>query len=110
VAYVFNGNRREVRTANSCSCLAAGHKLFRSFHCFPAGRVTIQACRRQIPRILVRLGRLKGVIYSSDRGGRGMKTYIHFMNTPPMLACDTHGRQLYVLGGRYRVTERGIEG
>ena len=84
--------------------------MFRRFHCFPADRIMTGACRRVVPKVLVRLGRLKGLIYSSDRGRKGVKTYIHFMQTPPLLACDPRGTQLYVLGGRYRVTERGIEG
>jgi hypothetical protein len=58
---------------------------------------------------LVDLGRLRGVIYS--RGAPGAtRTYVHFMRTLPRLACDRTGRQLYVLGGNYRVTRRGIEG
>jgi hypothetical protein len=32
------------------------------------------------------------------------------MDTPPILASDPAGRQLFILGGNYRVTERGIEG
>jgi hypothetical protein len=60
---------------------------------------------------LVHLGALRGLIYSSDKGGYGRpKTYIHFMETPPRLACDPRGTQLYIVGGRYRVTPRGIEG
>ena len=58
---------------------------------------------------LVDLGRLRGVIYSRGSSG-GSRTYIPFMRTPPRLACDRTGRQLYVLGGNYRVTKRGIEG
>jgi hypothetical protein len=54
---------------------------------------------------------LRGLIYSSDRGQCGApRTFIHFLRTPPRLACDPAGRQLYILGGRYRVTRRGIEG
>jgi hypothetical protein len=64
-----------------------------------------------MPRVVVELGRLKGLIYSSDRGSCGMpKTFIHFMETPPVLACNPSGKQLYILGGNYRVTRRGIEG
>jgi hypothetical protein len=60
---------------------------------------------------LLRIGRLKAVIYSPDRPGpAGALTYIHFMRTPPVLACNLRRDRLYVLGGRYRVTERGIEG
>jgi hypothetical protein len=69
------------------------------------------ACARSIPRVLVHVGRLRGLIYASDRdGGRVDRTYIHFMERPPVLACNPSGDQLYILGGRYRVTGRGIEG
>jgi hypothetical protein len=93
------------------SDLGAAQTLFRRFHRFSAPRVERVACGRTIPRVLVHLGYLKAVIYSSDRGDPGRpKTYIHFMETPPRLTCDPDGRQLYVVGGRYRVTRRGIEG
>jgi hypothetical protein len=32
------------------------------------------------------------------------------MEEPPRLMCSANGRQLYVLGGNYRLTRRGIEG
>ena len=51
------------------------------------------------------------MIYSSDKGRRDrVRTYIHFMEKPPILASDPAGRQLFIVGGNYRVTERGIEG
>jgi hypothetical protein len=74
-------------------------------------------CRRLIPNRpvppeeLVQVGQLRALIYSSDKGRQGRnRTFIHFMETPPLLACDPQGRQLYIVGGRYRVTRRGIEG
>ncbi len=86
-------------------------ELFECFHCRTAPRVIRRPCRRVITPVLVHLGQLRGLIYSSDRGQRGRpRTFIHLMETPPMLACDPTGRQLYILGGRYRVTARGIEG
>jgi hypothetical protein len=95
-----------------CSvCLREGCKRYSAFHRFPARQVMRVACRRVIPKVLVHLGTLRGLIYSSDRGEPGCpRNYIHFMETPPRLACDPAGRQLYILGGRYRVTVRGIEG
>jgi hypothetical protein len=85
--------------------------LFRRFHCFPESGVMRCPCRRLIPKVLVKLGHLRGLIYSSDRGQpQRHRTYIHFMETPPLLACDPEGRQLYVIGGNYQVTHRGIEG
>jgi hypothetical protein len=88
-----------------------GRKLLQIFHRFPTSNVIWAPCRRTIPRVLVRLGELRGLIYSSDRGRRTCpRTYIHFMETPPQLVCDPEGRQLYIVGGHYRITPRGIEG
>jgi hypothetical protein len=85
--------------------------LFETFHRYPAVRVGFAPCRRLIPGVLVRLGKLKGLIYSSDRGQPGQpRTFIHLLGKPPLLACDETGKQLYILGGQYRVTRRGIEG
>jgi hypothetical protein len=67
-------------------------------------------CRRTVPRVLVQLGALRGLIYAADRGDGGTRTYIHFMDDEPLLACDPNGTQLYIVGGRYRITRRGIEG
>jgi hypothetical protein len=92
-------------------CLEEAHDLFWRFHRFAAHGVIRKPCRRVIPKVLVHLGYLRGLIYTSDKGSRGcLKTYIHFMDTPPRLACDSAGAQLYIVGGDYRVTPRGIEG
>jgi hypothetical protein len=75
------------------------------------GHLRSQPCRRLIPRLLVRVGELRGLIYQSDRGQRGRaRTFVHFLESPAELACNPEGRQLYILGGNYRVTRRGIEG
>ena len=85
--------------------------LFRRFHCFDAPRVLRRHCRRMIPDVLVNLGDLNGVIYRSDRGQCGQpRTFVHFFKTPAQLSCDARGTQLYIQGGRYLVTPRGIEG
>ncbi len=68
-------------------------------------------CRRTVPRLLVNLGRLRALVYASDKGQRGRpRTYIHFMERQPWLTCDVGGKQLYIVGGKYRITSRGIEG
>ena len=83
---------------------------YRAVHRSSPDAVVRLRCRRTMPGVLVHLGALRGVIYSADRGDGGVRTYIHFMEHAPALACDSAGRQLYILGGRYRVTRRGIEG
>jgi hypothetical protein len=85
--------------------------LFRIFHRFPAATLIRMPCRRVVPKMLVHLGHLRGLIYSSDKGTQGCRrTYIHFMDRPPRLTCNPEGTQLYIIGGRYRITPRGIEG
>ncbi len=65
---------------------------------------------RVIPPVVIQLGELVGVIYRAAKGGVGPRTYVHFMETRPRLVAAPDGRQLYIVGGRYRVTGRGIEG
>lgn len=93
------------------SRLDIARQLFQKFHSFQPPRVLRQPCRRAVPDVLVSLGELRGLIYSSDKQQCGRpRTFIHFMDTPPLLACDANGKQLYILGGKYHVTSRGIEG
>jgi hypothetical protein len=84
--------------------------LFRCFHRFAAPRIVRARVPRR-PRVLVQIGALRGVIYTAekDRSG-GRRTYIHFMDDPPLLACSPCGTQLHIVGGTYRVTPRGIVG
>ncbi len=92
-------------------CVEAAQELFRKFHRFPPPRLMRLACRRVIPQVVVHVGALRGLIYTSDKRCPGRsRTYIHFMRQPPILACDPRGTQLYILGGRYRITPRGIDG
>jgi len=93
------------------SFLEHARRLFEEFHSFAPPRVIRSECRRSMPRVVVKLGELRGLIYSSDKAQCGRpRTFIHFMETRPTLACDPDGKQLYILGGNYRVTNRGIEG
>jgi hypothetical protein len=113
VSYI---NLTSCPTQKSCpehcpECLHEARTRFHLFHCFDPARVVRAPCRRLIPKVLVHLGYLRGLIYSSDKGTQGCRrTYIHFMERPPRLTCNPEGTQLYIIGGHYRVTPRGIEG
>jgi hypothetical protein len=63
------------------------------------------------PRTLVLIGELEGVIYRTAKGKRKQESWVHFHDerTPPKLAYDPQTGQLYILGGKYRITPRGIE-
>ena len=99
------------QVCNDHAALSSGLRLFRCYQQRTAQCVERRQVDRHIPRVLVRLGELRGLIYRSDRGaGKRHKTYVHFFDRPPVLLSDSRGRRLFILGGRYRVTRRGIEG
>jgi hypothetical protein len=91
--------------------LRDGAGLFRRFNRFGPERVRRITHCRVMPPVVVELGRLVGLIYRSDKWQAGRpRTYIHVMRDPPSLASDVGGRQLFLVGGSYRVTPAGIEG
>jgi hypothetical protein len=88
-----------------------GGRLYRRFkRVEPDGLIRVTHCRL-IPPVVVQLGDLVGLIYRSDKWQPGApRTYIHFMRQPPRLVSDPAGRQLFLVGGSYRITGEGIEG
>lgn len=84
--------------------------LYRRFTRLPARAVERVPHRRLIPPVVVDLGRLMAVVYRSDKWVGHPRTYIHRMDDPPRLVSDVDGRRLFVVGGSYRITDRGIEG
>lgn len=91
--------------------MQAGAQLYRRFNRFAPGANRRVRHNRLIPPVAVALGELVGVIYRSDKWQPGQpRTYIHMMEDPPLLVSNVEGDQLYIVGGSYRVTGRGIEG
>jgi hypothetical protein len=88
-----------------------GAQLYRRFARFPPGALVRTPQQRAMPGIVVELGELLGLIYRSDKGQTGQpQAYVHLMEDPPRLVSNVEGTQLYLVGGSYRVTNRGIEG
>ena len=113
MAYILSipFREREYAVQGCDSSLKTAHELFERFHSFASPKTLRRQCPRLMPRVLVNLGELRGLIYRSDKEQCGRpRTFIHFMETPPLLASDPEGKQLYIVGGNYRVTARGIEG
>lgn len=56
-----------------------------------------------------KIGEVDGILYSTIRDGNPEK-YIHRFKkkSRPLLAASFDGSQLYILGGGYTFTERGI--
>jgi hypothetical protein len=88
-----------------------GNSLYQAFNHFESSQTITVKHSRLMPPVVVDLGELVGVIYRSDKGQPGQpQAYIHFMQDPPHLVSNVEGTQLYIVGGSYRVTQRGIEG
>jgi transglutaminase-like putative cysteine protease len=91
--------------------LQKGRGLYRAFSRRRPSRILTIRTGRTMPGIVVELGRLRGLIYRAEKGWPGRpRTYIHVMEDPPRLVSNVEGTQLYIVGGNYRVTPRGIEG
>lgn len=61
------------------------------------------------PRAALAIGPCLGIMYSTVRDGR-REHYVHRFGAKsrPLLAASSDGTQLYLLGGAYNFTERGI--
>lgn len=59
--------------------------------------------------VLMLIGECDGVLYTTRRDGK-LEKYIHKFkrSSRPLLASSHDGKQLYLLGGAYDFTERGI--
>ena len=63
----------------------------------------------EVPEVGFKIGECDGVLYTTVRDGV-TEHYIHKFkkNARPQLVSNFNGKQLYLIGGRYRFTERGI--
>jgi hypothetical protein len=95
---------------------ARGVQTFKKWHGFAPHRLTRVKAPRRIPRTMVRLGELYSVVYRSDKWAgsadnpQGRKIlYEHTTQRPrPVLATDPAGRDLFIVGGKMRVTAGGL--
>lgn len=69
------------------------------------GRVSVP----KIPRVAVAIGEVDGILYSTIRDGKFEK-YIHKFHKRdrPLFVVSPDGKQLFLIGGNYTFTERGI--
>ena len=69
------------------------------------GRVTVP----RVPRVGVAIGEVDGILYSTIRDGKFEK-YIHKFHKKdrPLFVVSPDGKQLFLIGGNYTFSERGI--
>lgn len=62
-----------------------------------------------LPKVGVSIGEIDGVLYTTVRDGV-VEKYIHKFKASdkPLFVVSPDGKQLFLIGGRYRFTERGI--
>jgi hypothetical protein len=89
----------------------SAYRKFREFHGKPARRTSLLDIH--VPKRLVLLGEAVAIEYRCDKlngGGDGTKAvYRHEFDTPAILCMDERGRkQLYIIGPRLAVNDRGI--
>lgn len=62
-----------------------------------------------VPDVAMEVGKVTGIIYKAHVDGRVQEFMHEFTGTSrPTLAASSDGRQLLLLGGDYKMTERGI--
>lgn len=69
----------------------------------------IENVRVDVPDVMMLVGELDGVLYSVVRDGR-LESYIHEFSkqSRPLLCSSFDGKSLFIVGGRYDMTSRGI--
>jgi len=63
----------------------------------------------ELPETAAVMGNLVGLIYEADKDDE-VAQYIHEFDpaSQPVLAVSPNGKQLFIVGGRFQVTSRGI--
>jgi hypothetical protein len=89
--------------------VTAAQRLFRRFFDRDARAGEIVDVATREPETCLVIGELDGVIYRSEGS---QEPYIHRFNKSdrPLLLISSDGRQIYILKGGYRFTERGFQG
>ena len=84
-------------------------QLFRKFFGRDAEDDEIADIATKEPETVLVIGELDGIIYRSETDD---KPFIHRFKSSdrPLLCVSSDGRQIYVLKGAYRFTERGFVG
>lgn len=107
--YMARSRANPKRLRVSAAALAKGAAQFKRFQ----GRPATRGARVSVPdppAVVVYLGELVQVNYRTRKGKNGTVEYYHRFTKPlPILVSDPKGKHLYVVGGRFKITDRGIE-
>lgn len=103
---IYNG--RKTNPAPRASAINEAKKRFEDFTGMAASN--LETVRLPKHEIGLKIGPCDGVLYTTVRDGKTEK-YIHEFKkkSRPLLAASHDGKSLYLIGGSYTFTERGIE-
>lgn len=88
--------------------IAAASSLLESFSGKEAQRI-IDVKFPKVPRVGLVFGELIEVGYRSRRDGQLYRHTFRLKKSRPLLAASSDGKSVYIVGGRYAFTDRGIE-
>jgi hypothetical protein len=88
--------------------VASAANLYERFSGHKA-RIVGKVAKPAVPDVLVAIGEIDGIMYSTIRDGK-LEKYVHEFakKSRPLFAVSHDGKQLLMLGGAYDFTERGI--
>lgn len=98
--YKENPTPRKIKQAQKLAYDFSGHKAK------PIGKIKFP----ENPGVGIAIGHVLGISYSTKRDGVKENYYHAFrsVNSRPLLVSSSDGKQLYLIGGSYSFTERGI--
>lgn len=93
--------------AVSESAIAAATRLYKAFHDRAPSKGALKTIALDRPETVLEVGWFFGIIYISE----GQK-YLHKFNANnrPLVFVSADGRQIYILKGGYKFTDRGFIG
>jgi hypothetical protein len=93
---------------NPLSAIQRAAELYQSFSGHTA-KVLKRIAKPKIPTVGIAIGKILGIIYQTKRDGR-TEHYRHDFGAAsrPLLVVSPDGRQLFMIGGSFNFTERGI--
>lgn len=105
---VLPSSRAKSRRRPASKSVRQAVSLFERFTGHEATNAT-RVIVKSLPKTAVYIGTCDGLLYTTVRDGKTEK-YIHKFaaKDKPVFAVSPDGRQILLLGGAYRFTERGI--
>lgn len=100
------GSRRRQPSKDAQIRRAANlYERFSGHEALECGRIKVKA----LPKVGVAIGKVDGILYTTVRDGV-LEKYIHKFHKgdEPLFVVAPDGKALFMIGGRYDFTERGI--